>query len=275
MKKLLALVLCVMMFVAVIPTSAFAADTYPTVEKPLDPAATYAKEIKNMIKNSRDSIEDAYATIVMDKTVYNTAKAMDDTVVGLVEALTKNMIGQDIMVRTGNADFPVGKSKFTKTQADAVKDGVRHLVDSLVAKEMADNSYKYYNGKDFFILDYAQTFANAVSKALTNKDFQKGYEAVATYFAVTKLMNDVNKEIEDQYKAFRSEVEGTGFDKDFAKNYPELAKSYIDSFAEKYGTTGATIGIYAPGVTTAIEATAPWADPQFIGIPDYYDLLKD
>ena len=271
MKKLLALILCVMMFVSVIPTSAFAADTYPTVpdKDALKAASAYAKDIKNMIKNTRENIEGAYGIIVMDKTVYNTAKSMDDTVVGLVEALTKNLIGQDIYVITGNDDFTAGGQKFTKAQVDAVKDGVRHVIDKLVAKEMKENSYKYYDGKDFFPIVYAQTFANAVSKALTNKDFQKGYEAVATYFAATKLIHDVNKELEDQWKALRDEVAGTGFDKDFETRYPELAASYIDTFAE-LNKLGGVDGILVNGVK--IEDVAPWVDADWA---DYDNILDD
>ena len=48
MKKLLALVLCVMMFVSIIPTSAFAEEVltlYPWIDTPIGSAAGYKKEI--------------------------------------------------------------------------------------------------------------------------------------------------------------------------------------------------------------------------------------
>ena len=99
MKKLLALVLCVMMFVSIIPTNAFAEEIltlYPWIDTPIGSAAAYKKEIKDMIKNTREEIEGAYAVMAADKSIYNTAKAMDDTVVGLVDALAKQLIGEEI-----------------------------------------------------------------------------------------------------------------------------------------------------------------------------------
>ena len=74
MKKLLALVLCVMMFVSIIPTSAFAEEIltlYPWIDTPIGSAAAYKKEIKDMIKNTREEIEGAYAVMAADKSIYN------------------------------------------------------------------------------------------------------------------------------------------------------------------------------------------------------------
>jgi hypothetical protein len=250
MKKLLALILCVMMFVSIVPT-AFAADPadtnhttqpYPYSEKnnKVLNSSTYKKEIDKMVSNTRKAIAASYEVLTMSESVYGTAKAMDDSVVGLVDALTKDLIGEDIFTRTvtgANGTVNYAKGKFTKTQADTIKDNLRLIVDAKVAEEMGKNTSKYMDGTKIKPIEYAQTFANAVSTALTNKDFQKGYEAVATYFAVNKIMKDVRKEIETKYDDFRNSVD-TDFDAKFDTRYPQLTAAYIDTLEEAAGLNG-------------------------------------
>lgn len=253
MKKLLALILCVMMFVSVIPTMAFAendqnppaaaAVAYPWIDNPLMAAAQYKKEIENMMKNTKEDIQNAYAEFASNKVVYSTAKGMDDTIVGLVDAITADLIGKKIAVY--NADGTLDKTDLTKVQyqfkkadADNIKDLVRGLIDKKVADKMLENEYKFvskYNDdgsvKEINPIKYAQTFADSVSAVLTDKDFQKGYEGVATYFALASLVKNVNDTLKDEYKAFYGDVD-KDFDKDFQTKYPELFASYIDTYAE-------------------------------------------
>ena len=284
MKKLLALILCVMMFVSIIP-SAFALENvkadattkntddtwnhaaveyykdkdgnlklnkgmiwqtgpYPTIDNPLMNVATYAKEISNMIKNTKANIQDAYGELVGNKVVYSTAKGMDDTIVGMVDAIASGLIGKKIVTYGPDGKITNPQHLFTKNDADAVKAQVRLLIDGLVSKNMADNTYKYvtkYNDdgtiKEIDPIKYAQVFSQAVSDALTNKDFQKGYEAVATYFALSSLVKDVNDKMKDEYQDFYNSVD-KDFDKDFQKNYPALWTQYIDTL------TDAASGLY-------------------------------
>ena len=214
MKKLLALILCVMMFVSVIPMSAYA--EWPIVDKPLDSANQYASEIKNMIKHTRENIETAYGVLVMDQVVYNSAKGMDDAIVNLVDGIAKPLIN---------------KGKMTKAESDTIKDAVRGLIDEMVAGKMLKDAYKYFDGDKIDPIKYAQTFANSVAKALTDKDFQKGYEAVATYFALRQIVSDVNDQLEKDYEKFQNGIDGK-FDAKFADRYPELAENFIDTYGE-------------------------------------------
>ena len=221
MKKLLALILCVMLFVSVIPTAAFAADAVARAsgeaDNPLLKAAEYKKEIANMIANTKANIQTAYGVLVMDQTVYASAKTLADTIVGMVDALSKKLIED---------------GKMPKAVADTAKDSVRALLDSMVAKTLNDKAYKYTNAdgsKD--PVKFAQTFAAAVTSALTNKDFQKGYEDVATYFALAGLIDSVKAELQKQYAIFDESIDAD-FDAAFAAMYPELAESYIDTLAD-------------------------------------------
>ena len=221
MKKLLALILCVMMFVSVIPMSAYAdsdlpKDEYPTIENPLSSANEYANEIKNMIKHTRENIETAYGVLVMDQVVYNSAKGMDDAIVNLVDGIAKPLIS---------------KGKMTKDDSDVIKDAVRGLIDKMVAGKMLKDAYKYFDGDKIDPIKYAQTFANSVAKALTDKDFQKGYEAVATYFALRQIVSDVNDQLEKDYEKFQNGIDGK-FDAKFADRYPVLAENFIDTYGE-------------------------------------------
>ena len=278
MKKLLALILCVMMFVSVIPTMAFAEDAQPTAQKaekkdaaakptdigeypwidnPLMDVAQYKKEIENMVKNTKEDLQDAYGELISNKVVYSTAKGMDDTIVGLIDAITADLVGKKIAVY--NADGTLDKTDptktaypFTKKDVDTVKKQVRYLIDGMVATKMAENDYKYitkYNDdgtiKEIDPIKYAQVFSQAVSDSLTNKDFQKGYEAVATYFALSSLIKDVNDTLKDEYKAFYGDID-KDFDKDFEKNYPALYGQYIDTLAD--------LSKYAPA-----SLDDPWA----------------
>jgi len=252
MKKLLALILCVMMFVAVIPTAAFAAkgdealpnpDTaHPKDKITLETASEYKTQIENMIKNAKKGAERAYKTLAGDQAVYNVAKSMDDIVVDLVKGLTEDMTGKKVIDSDGDGKL----DKWTKTNTDTVKTAMRHLIDEKVAKEFTDNLHKTKDsdGKTDPVL-YAQTFANAVQTVLTGKDFQKGIEAVATYFAIVNLKDSVDKQLKDDYKAFKSGIDNS-FDKDFAANYPTLVAAtatspdgIIDTFASLPDPTAA------------------------------------
>ena len=260
MKKLLALILCVMMFVAVIPTSAFAAanlteDAYGAIE---DQAATtgkllkeriYLDHISDMLDDAHDNIEAAYKVLMGNQVVYGAAKGMDDTIVGLVDALAKNLLGEDVLVYKNGTTTQSGIN-FNEDDVTIIKNSVRHYVDKAVAAEIAKNNSKRYDDGDLDPMKNAQVIANAISKVLTDKDFIAGYQAVATYFATNKLIHDVNDDLEDLYDDFRESVD-TEFDAAFNERYPDLYQKYIDTF-EYYDT-----------LTPAQKAThteIPWAD---------------
>jgi hypothetical protein len=221
MKKLLALVLCVMMFVSVVPTSAFAGGL--AVDVATNTVSTYNTQIKNMIKNTRTDVENSYKALVGDKVVYTSAKAMDDAIVGLVDAITDPMIEKGSKLPNGD--------RVTKTFADAVKAAVRSYFDATVAEKINDNLYKARD-KDGKIddLKYAQLVTDSMAKALNDKDFVKGYQAVATYFALANIVNDIRDDLKDEYQAFYDSVDAD-WDSKFAGRYPTLAYTYIDSYA--------------------------------------------
>jgi hypothetical protein len=186
------------------------------VDTPLETVTQYNKEINNMIKHTRENVEKAYKVLAADQAVYGSAKAMDDTISGMVDGISKTL---------------VEKGKMSKTYADLVKDAVRGFVDSAVAKKISDNYYKALDsdGKRDPIL-YANLITKSISDVLTDKAFIKGYEAVATYFALSQITEDMRKELKDKYEDFENTVVDSKFAADFAKKYTVLVDDYIDTF---------------------------------------------
>ena len=249
MKKLLALILCVMMFVALIPTAAFAGGL--PVDDPLLTVKQYQKHIENMIKNTKTNVENSYKVLVGDQIVYTSAKAMDDSVVSLVDAI---------------ADPLIEKGKANKVWADACKDAIRFYLDETVSEKLAE---KLLEGKaldkdgKFDNLKYAELVAKCMNDALTDKKFIAGYQAVATNFALRSLVSDMSDAIKDQYDEFRDTTVDGSFEKKFAEKYTNLVDDYIDTFATATAKTVSNNAAY-------VILQAAIADAQ-----DAYDTAMD
>lgn len=255
MKKLLALILCVMMFVSIIPTAAFAA-TYdgskaaptadPATKTDLDTAAAYKKQVEKMIENTKKNVATAYGVLAMDQVVYSSAKSMDDVVVGLVDQIADQLTGKTLNGKKYD-------SAAVKDFKDREKRAVRGLIQDIVIIEIKDNQYKYLDkdGKTDPV-KYGQVFADAVNKALNNKDFQAGYQAVATYFALASVADSINDELKKQRDTFKDSID-TSFDEDFTKYYGALVNDYVDTVKE-VGSFSDTNNPWMAYVTPAVGA---------------------
>ena len=240
MKKLLALILCVMMFVSVIPTMAFATSgaTYDTsvvatktdvtLKKELEAASAYKKQVEKMIENTKKNVATAYGVLAMNQVVYSSAKSMDDVIVGLVDQIADQLSGKTV-------DGVKYDAATLKDFKDAHKASVRSVIQDIVVNELQDNEYKYKD-KDGKIdpVKYGQAIADAVNTALNNKDFQAGYQAVATYYALVNVADSINDELKKQRDAFKDSID-TSFDKDFTGYYEKLVADYVDTLKELDG----------------------------------------
>jgi hypothetical protein len=99
MKKLLAMVLCVMMFVSILSTNAFA--NKPTVGPHPDtdyghlaPEQSVAANNK-AVKNARENIEYMYGSLAADNAVFGTIKAVDSVISDFAKELFKDVDGID------------------------------------------------------------------------------------------------------------------------------------------------------------------------------------
>jgi citrate lyase gamma subunit len=240
MKKLLALILCVMMFVSVIPTMAFATegDKYdttavepkddPKLKADLEAASAYKKQIEKMIENTKKNVATAYGVLAMDQVVYSSAKSMDDVIGGLVDRIADGLLGKTVPFLNEGKKID---SKFVDQFKNDHKKSVRAVLEDIIVKELEDTSK--YMDKDNKIdpLKYGQAVANAVNKALNDKDFQAGYQAVATMYGLLSVADSINDELKKQRDEFKASID-TSFDEDFAEKYPNLYNKYINTLDE-------------------------------------------
>ena len=184
MKKLLALILCVMLFVSVIPTAAFAADSLFTPAASGATAASIAKEIKAAIAARQAAVEKAYGTLAGDKAVYASVKVMDDMVVAMSKALAKN----------------VGKAEDAEV-IKATNAALREYIGAAVGKSVV--------GKDFSKdpVKYAQAFADGVNKAFTDPVFQKTIEKAFAQAALDSVKKSVNEALAAQFADFKDNLD--------------------------------------------------------------------
>jgi len=147
MKKLLALVLCVMMFVAVIPTAAFAADSRTDAQKGWNPtwpvggthndakAGWYSSQTnKNAIDDLNDAIDDMYSALAANQTVFSTAKGMHS----LADGLAKGLLA-DVDDFTYKVYDPATKVYIEKTiDHDDLVDNSRAFLKAVIGTHITD-----------------------------------------------------------------------------------------------------------------------------------------
>ena len=138
MKKLLALVLCVMMFVSVLSTAAFA-----DAEQPFPATTATAKWMdlsvaNKAISNSKKNIEYIYGTLAADNAVFGTVKAMDSVVTDLVKGLFADLEdGYSVKV-------PGGKNVYSQSLLEKnAKRVLRNALGGEVASYMYDHLGNY------------------------------------------------------------------------------------------------------------------------------------
>ena len=197
----------------------------PKLKADLENAAAYKKQVEKMIENTKKNVATAYGALAMNQVVYASAKSMDDVVGGLVDKIADMLSGKTVNGhKMSSADVKAFK--------DAHKASVRSVIEDIVISELEDNEYKYLD-KDGKVdpLKYGQVVADAVNAALNNKDFQAGYQAVATYYAMMNVADSINEELKKQRDEFKDSI-NMSFDKDFAGHYARLADEYIDTLTE-------------------------------------------
>jgi len=241
MKKLLALILCVMLFVAVIPTSAFA--TVGALPAPSG-ATLYPKwadkfDSKLLIKDLKDDMKDMYFGMAADQVVFGTAQTMHDLANGIAENLFEGV---------ESAKDPItGKKVFHDDLVDNVRWQLKIIIGDEIANYMHDRQDVWTDGDGFVKPEaYLKTFATAASKAISSEKAQKSIEAFVYGIAALKLQSDMFDAADDLRDAIAEWSEGY-----------------------KWGEFGEGFGIYGvknpgmnwePTVLIPNEATDVWGD---------------
>jgi hypothetical protein len=95
MKKLLALVLCVMMFVSVLSTNAFAAKATVAPHSDTDTGSLIdtprAASNNKAVKNAKENIEYMYGALAADNAVFGTIKSMDSVISSIAKDMFKDV----------------------------------------------------------------------------------------------------------------------------------------------------------------------------------------
>jgi len=186
MKKLLALILCVMMFVSIIPTAAFAA--YDTTDQRVWRGKG---QIEDIIDALRTNVQLMYGSIAADTAVYQSVKSVDDMINSLADEMIK-----------GYAPTAAGTTQPGNVIKDAVIAGLRSTIGGEVSDYLTKHSNEYYvldkNGNR--ILDpskYAGVFASALSGAVASDKAVAGIQSYMYYILQRSAYEQTAQQLAD------------------------------------------------------------------------------
>ena len=186
MKKLLALILCVMMFVSIIPTAAFAA--YDTTDQRVWRGKG---QIEDIIDALRTNVQLMYGSIAADTAVYQSVKSVDDMINSLADEMIK-----------GYAPTTAGTGQAGSVIKDAVIAGLRSTIGGEVSDYLDKHSNEYYvldkNGNR--ILDpskYAGVFASALSGAVASDKAVAGIQSYMYYILQRSAYEQTAQQLAD------------------------------------------------------------------------------
>ena len=200
MKKLLALVLCVMLFVSIIPTSAFAYNSASADSKYIGDAETLADgwypvaTNKDAIDDLKDAMEDMFLALATNQTVFGTAKNLHDMANSLADSLFAGVDSIDL------SDFNAALVEVDHDDLVANTRGyLKSLIGAYVNDYVLDRKAAWYDEDDKTIdyENYLKVYAKGVEKSLTSAKAQKGIEALIYSLAALKLADAVDDEFDD------------------------------------------------------------------------------
>ena len=260
MKKLLALLLCVMMFAAIIPTNAFAWED---------------KAVSNTaIKEAEKSIKNMYTAIATDELVFGTAKSLYDLSNGLAENLLDDVDSFDTIF--GNkVVYHDDLVKYTRkylnlTIGNAIADYISKRVDTF-------KSDTINGGVD--PEKYLKVFVAAVNDAVASEKAQKGLQAFVYDLYAIKTMYAVKDQAEDLQDAIKDW--GSGKWNEFGSNFDALPKVYDQSFNTAYGIWSTLDGdqlvdpMTNPWAYTKGEESGAWDGNGIANIADTWILITN
>ena len=237
MKKLLALVLCVMLFVSIIPTSAFAAWPGKVVGSKNTSGGYYAvQDNRDAIDALNDAIDNMYYSLATNQTVFGTAQMLHSLADGMVKDLLADVedYKSDVTGKTYDHDTLVNNS--------------RAFLKGIIGKYVHD----YVDGKSDYFMDdgsidyekYLKVYTKGVQNALTSAAAKKGIEAFVTAVYALKVQDAINDAHDDLKDAI---VDWN----DFGKKWDEFGWQPLGNvFDSIKGPTGDYTFVKPDGFTT-------------------------
>jgi hypothetical protein len=205
MKKLLAIVLCVMMF-ASFTVNAFA--QYDTSDQRKWESASQTNKIVEALKTN---VNNMYGAIAADTAVYQGIKSIDDMLDGLVKEMMKGYTPgstSSIFYRNSagtSTGSPTGQA--SDTIKDAVMAGLRSTIGGTITDYMTKHTNDYYktdsNGNRVFdAAAYAGVFAKAATEAVASEKAVAGIQSYMYYI----LQRSTYEKVADQLSSLSSDI---------------------------------------------------------------------
>lgn len=195
MKKLLALILCVMMFVSIIPTSAFAA--YDHEDQRLWRGEG---QIKDIIEALKTNVYIMNGSLAADTAVYQTVKSIDKMLNDVVDEMIKGYEPTGAGTRLPGSDI-----------SDAIIAGLRATIGGEISDYLSKHTFQYYvtdkNGNTIFDpAKYVGVFAKAASNALSSGKAVAGIQAYMYYI----LQRSTYEKAAQDLSLLRTDMAGWG-----------------------------------------------------------------
>ena len=248
MKKLLAMILCVMMFVSILSTTAFAA--YDHEDQRVWRGKGQISDIIDALKTNTNLM---YGSIAADTAVYQSVKAIDDMMKDLVDKMIE-----------GYAPTTAGTTQPGNVISDAVIAGLRSTIGGEISDYLTKHSNQYYvyDKHGNRILDpakYAGVFAAAASNAIGSEKAVKGIQAYMYYI----LQRSAYEQTAQQLADLRTDMTGwgnwgkygfddleagtpfhmPGWDIDYAFNNIDGTMHGVNAAYQEWLTTGGMLGV--------------------------------
>jgi len=210
MKKLLALILCVMMFVSVMSTAAFA-DVGNAASQRKWAGSTQTKDIVEALRNN---VQNIYGSLAADQVIYDSMKSTNTMINDLVDEMLKEY--------RANSTYGTGVAK--TDIRDAIRAGIKSAVGGTVSDYLRGHtsdyiSYDKWGNAYVDAVKYASVYGKALSKALSSEDAVNGIQAYYMYAAQRTAYEDmatkagnlkININNEDFWDDFGFDIDTTG-----------------------------------------------------------------
>jgi len=234
MKKLLALILCVMMFVSVMSTAAFAAVPDQTKQRKWE--GTQAQDV---VEALRTNVQNMYGSMAADHVVFDTMKSTNSMINDLIDEALKEY--------SPNAN---GTNTAKNTIRDAMRAGIKSAVGGTMAEYINDHVNDFttndkFGNTVFDPIKYATVYGQALSKALSSKDAVNGIQAYMMY----GLQRSAYEKLANEAAILKTRVAGESFWKDYG--FTDYAAATAGSAATWFvpGTANTVLGNWTPDNT--------------------------
>jgi hypothetical protein len=204
MKKLLALILCVVMVLSFSATAFAAGTTGGEAEPFVDedgylmdrwPAYMSAAAAKKTVTDLGKDIKAMYTAIAADEAVFATAKGIYSMTDSLANELLKDIEKVTFLDENG-----VKYNVYNEDLVSNVRKGLNHIIGDEIANYLNDRVDAFTNSDGNVQPEkYLNTFVKAVNNAFTSTKGQKNIEALVYGLAALNTQIKVNERADDLY----------------------------------------------------------------------------